>query len=269
MSDSSLQRRTLTYVAALYVVWVLLTWFLEGRILTLMRPDAAVDRVVYVVVANLLIGIVVAAWLVGRFLRYGVTTRRRLGSRRPVRAVLAASLGLGAGLFLYVVQGPPTMDPVVVLNGYAQVFAVSAAEVVVCWVVVGGAVEAVARGRGRFVGPVAGAVAASVLFGVYHFAHSPPFNTVSMVTLLTLVGLVTSLFYFGVRDIYGTVLFHNFLGTFGVLGALEASGNLNSFTELQPALLGTAAVAALLLVASDHLFLRRAETGSVKEPQGR
>lgn len=198
----------------------------------------------------------------------GATTRRRLGSRRPVRAVLAASPGFGIGLLLYVAQGPPSMDPVVLLNGYARVFAVSAADVVVFWVVVGGAVEASARDRGRFVGIAAGVVVASVLFGVYHFAHSPPFNTVSMGALLTVVGYVTSLFFFGVRDLYGTVLLHNFLGTFGVLGALEASGGLAGFAEPRPALPRTITVAALLLVAADYFFLRRPGT-DVKERTGK
>lgn len=35
---------------------------------------------------------------------------------------------------------------------------------------------------------IVAAIVASVLFGVYHFAHSPPFNTVDLVVLLTAIG---------------------------------------------------------------------------------
>jgi membrane protease YdiL (CAAX protease family) len=64
--------------------------------------------------------------------------------------------------------------------------------------------EALMRRGGRAMSTVLAAVLASILFGVYHFAHSAPFNTVHMVLLLSAVGLVTSAFFFISRDIAGT-----------------------------------------------------------------
>jgi len=49
------------------------------------------------------------------------------------------------------------------------------------------------------------------------------------VVLLTVIGLITSLFYSISRDVYGTIAFHTFLGIFGVIRALESSGTLGSF----------------------------------------
>jgi hypothetical protein len=46
-----------------------------------------------------------------------------------------------------------------------------------------------------------------------------------MIGGLTLVGLVTSVFFVG-RDVYGTIVFHNFLALFGVLRALAETGAL-------------------------------------------
>jgi hypothetical protein len=43
---------------ALFIVWAATTWFLEGRIETFLRPEVAIDRLLYAVVANLGIGIV-------------------------------------------------------------------------------------------------------------------------------------------------------------------------------------------------------------------
>ena len=50
-------RRALTLALALYLLWVLVTYLLEGRILTLQRPEATGARLAYELVANILIGI--------------------------------------------------------------------------------------------------------------------------------------------------------------------------------------------------------------------
>jgi len=50
---------------------------------------------------------------------------------------------------------------------------------------------------------IAAAIAASVAFGLYHFAHSPPFDTWRMVGLLTVVGFATGAFFFVSRDVRG------------------------------------------------------------------
>jgi hypothetical protein len=44
---------------------------------------------------------------------------------------------------------------------------------------------------------------------------------IHMMLILLMPGIVTSLFYFISREIYATILFHNFQGTFGVLSNLE------------------------------------------------
>ena len=104
---------------------------------------------------------------------------------------------------------------------------------------------------------VLSAVLASVLFGVYHYAHSAPFNTAQMVLLLSVVGLATSAFFFVSRDIAGTIVFHNFLGTFGVVQALSAANALSTLEQLQPPLIVTALITAGFLAAG-YLVLGRA-----------
>jgi transposase len=92
----------------------------------------------------------------------------------------------------------------VLVNAFAQVLVVSVAEVIVCWALVGAAVESWLRPHTQLAWLPA-AIAASVLFGLYHFAHSPPFDTIPMVSLLTGVGMVTSAFFFLSRDVYATI----------------------------------------------------------------
>jgi membrane protease YdiL (CAAX protease family) len=79
------------------------------------------------------------------------------------------------GAAVYLLPGAPSGDPIVLVNGFAQVLPVSAAEVLVCWSVVGAALEASWRSRRTPILPAA--LLASALFGLYHLAHSPPFNT--------------------------------------------------------------------------------------------
>ena len=100
------------------------------------------------------------------------------------------------------------------------------------------------------------AVVASALFGFYHFAHSPPFNTVGMVAFLMAVGLLTGAFFFLSKDTYATIVFHNFLGVLGVVQALAAKDQLAGFQSLQVPLIATALVALSILVLADVFIIR-------------
>ena len=244
---------------ALFAVWTLATWFLEGRLETLLRPDAAADRAIYALMANLLIGTALAILTLRFLVRKGEVSRAAAGfganSASPVRIAVAFALGLA----FYWVQGAPSLDPVVLLNAFAQVFVVSVAEAVVCWALIGAVTEAFLSARGRAVALVGSAVAASVLFGLYHYAHSAPFNTLPMVALLTAVGLVTSAFFLVSRDIYASAVFHNFLGVFGVVKALDASGQLGTFEAPQVPLLVMGIATVAVIAASHWLLLRRSE----------
>ena len=254
----NVKRTALAAGIGLFGVWSMATWVLEGRIQTLLRPEAVIDRIVYALVGNLLLGIGVGLAGIVYFVRNGAFDAESagLGSMRRTLAAVAAGLALGFGL--YVVLSPPTMHPVVILNAFSQVFVVSAAEVVVCWAVVGVSAEAVLGREWRKT--VQAALVAAVLFGLYHFAHSPPFNTWTMVGFLTIVGLGTGAFFFVSRDVLGTALFHNFLGTLGVLQALAKADALSTLERVQPTLIGTAAVGVGTLLALR--FVARKQDGS-------
>ncbi len=253
-----------------YGIWTAVTWLLEGRIQTLLRPEATADRIIYTGIANLLVGTILALWVVREFVASGFSTRERLGFRSLQRTLLAVLLAGVLGLALYVGQQPPSTDPVVVLNAFAQVLPVSVAEIVVCWVVVGGSVLALLRARGvnEYLSTAVAIVVSSVLFGVYHLAHSPPFDTPEMVLLLTGVGVVTSLFYFVGQSAYGALVLHNFLALFGVTSALAEAGQLGTYQEPVVPLLVTALLSLVLLVGMERtLIASPADTPSVLAEQ--
>lgn len=241
-----------------YLVWTAATWFFEGRIETLLRPEATGDRIAYAYIVNLLLGVAGGIALLRYWKRRGALDSARAGFGTGRGAAVALITGLILGLAAYWLQGAPSRNPVVIVNAFAQVFVVSAAEVIVCWALVGAAAEAFMRRARRALPIGAAAVLASVLFGAYHYAHSAPFNTLQMVALLSLVGLATSAFFFISRDIAGTIVFHNFLGTFGVVQALAAANALSTLERVQPALIVTAAVTAGVLAAG-YILLRMAQ----------
>lgn len=237
-------------IAALgfFLLWSVVTWFFEGRLDTLLRPEAIVDRVVYAFIVNLLLGIGGGIWFLRYWKQRGALDMRKTGFRHDHRTVISIVVGVGLGSAGYVLQGAPSRELIVIVNAFAQVLPVSTAEVIVCWSVVAVATESALASHGSAVSVAVAAVVASVLFGIYHYAHSPPFNTFPKVALLSVVGLATSAFYFISRDVAGTVVFHNFLGTFGVVHALADANALTSLQELQVSLVVTALVTAALLV---------------------
>jgi len=244
----------LTLALGLYLVWVLATYLLEGRIHTFQRPEAVGARLFYALATNVLIGIGASALVIRSLSRAGAISTEQVGFRGLGHAAIAVVIGVALGFAFYALQGAPTWNPIVLINAYAQVLVTTIAEILVCWAVIGSVSQALLQDRGRWVSLILAAVIASVFFGVYHFAHSPPFNTVPLVVILSVVGLVTSVFFFVSRDVYGTIVFHNFSGILGVIRALEASGNLSIFERPVIPLLIRAVIAVALLVLA-HVFL--------------
>lgn len=252
--------RILGWSVGLYALWTGATWLLEGRQLALLRPEAVNLRLAYAVLANMLIGTLGALWVSSRLVGGGTLRPDRIGFARSRR--LAASLAAGAmlGWGAYYLQGAPSLDPLVIVNGFSQTLPVSIAEVLVCWTVIGGATEAVVHTRGRVAALLAAGTVASIVFGLYHVAHSPPFNSPTMILTLSIVGLATSAFFLVARDVYGTILFHNFLAVFGVVNALAAAGALAGYAEPKAPLYVMAVLSILVLVLADVCWRRARKT---------
>jgi hypothetical protein len=238
----------------LFAVWTLATYLLEARLGTFLRPDAT-TRFVYTVVANVLIGTIGAALVIRTLVRRTELPRvATYGIASPLRIfVLVLVAAVVAALFL-MSQQLPASDPVILANASAQVLVVSIAEVVVCWALFG-AVLRNALGHG-FVSAGTAVVSAALAFGVYHFAHSPPFNTLAMVLLLSGVGVATGIFFFLGGDLYSTIVLHNAFAVRGVIQALDEGGNLDRYTSPQLPLFATAIAAVVVLVIADVVLIR-------------
>lgn len=240
----------------LFLIWTGATYWLEGRILTFNRPEAVADRLAYTLIANVLIGIIGTILTLRYVIQKVDVSLKRFGLRDTRRTIIGVVAGSILGFFIFMLQGPPTLEPVVLTNVFSQVFVVSTAEVLVCWVIFGGTIEWISKDFPVTVKAIVVVLSSAVIFGLYHYAHSPPFNTLSMVLLLIGIGVVTGTFYFLVREIYGTIIFHNFFAMYGITDALAKSGQSDYFSELQYPLLFTAAGTALVLIFLERKFLR-------------
>jgi hypothetical protein len=242
---------------ALYGVWVLTTYLLEGLPQTLLRPEAQGLRLAYTGVANLMIGTLGSLILLRRLILTGSVTALAAGFGSHRRSALGALLGAVLGVAFLAAQDAPGTSLIVMTNVFAQALPVSVAEVLVCWSLVGAGVgSSIGLRVSRVTQAIAVSVVASVTFGVYHAAHSAPFNTLSMIAMLTAVGVVTSAVFVLLRDVYGTIAFHNCLAVYGVLGTLVETGKVSRYAGLSAPLLITALASLEILIVARTLLLR-------------
>src|SRR5215216_4446081 len=109
-------RRALTLAIVLYLVWILATYLLEGRIHTihtLLRPEAMGARLSYALVTNILIGIGGSALVIRFMSRARTVSTQQAGFRGLGHAVVAVVIGVVLGLAFYALQGAPSWNPVV------------------------------------------------------------------------------------------------------------------------------------------------------------
>jgi hypothetical protein len=242
----------------LFVLWMGATYLLEGRILTLQRPEAISARILYAGMANLLIGTIGSIIIVRTFIRSSLSHPESFGFTTPRRTVVSVLIATVIEVSLLFIQRMPSWDPIILLNGFAQTLVVSIAEVLVWWAVLSVSVASLRIFENKIASIAMGLVASAIAFGIYHFAHSPPFNTLRMVVLLTIVGLFSGLYFFLSRNVYGTIVFHNFLALTGVTQTLADSGRLQAFAQPRLPLLLTGIVVVAILILADLKIIRSA-----------
>lgn len=265
-----------------YIIWVFVTYMLEGRINLLQRVDP-IGRTEYAVIANILIGTVFGLIMLKPSLKSKFVTHKQLGFQSPRRIVIPVAVAAFIGFALFF-RDPASSNTVVIMNVFSQTLPTSIAEVVVCWAIVGTAFESLVRSRmngkdvlnskkgailhlnwtsiGRrrreittiyILSLIAGATVSIVLFGIYHFAHSPPFNQPNMVLFLMIPAILTSVLYFIGREIYSTIIIHNFLALIGVSGNIDVTALT---LPLYPIMI-IALVSVIVLIVSDIFLIRR------------
>jgi hypothetical protein len=254
---------TVLVVAAVYLVWAVATYLLEGAQGTLLKPDDRAGRLAYALVSNVLAGTLLPLWTLRTLAAQGAAAPRLA----PFANASSTALGVGVAgtfiLFMLLPLAPVAKGATAYLNGFAHVVPTSIAEVLVCWVLVGAAVDASLGAHNAVTAGLLKWVAGATLFAVYHFAHSPPYNTWAVVAFLGGVGLVTGGYFLVSGELYGTILLQCGFATVGVVASMSEAGALPALRSPQPVLYVTAVASVAVLVALDALWFRSGGPESV------
>jgi uncharacterized membrane protein YwzB len=86
---STIATRLITIAIAIYLVWILATYLMEGRINLLQKPNPF-GRLIYAVIANMIIGTAIAIWLLKPPLLQRFVNPKQLGFQSQVKRVIVA-----------------------------------------------------------------------------------------------------------------------------------------------------------------------------------
>jgi hypothetical protein len=208
-----------------YVVWSVVQ-----------RVDV-IGRFEYVVIANMVIGTFLAIWLLRYYhISSGFISTKQLGFRSVNRRFWAV-VGIASviGFVLFVIQGPVSLNLVVISNVFAQTLPTSIAEAVVCWVVVGASFESLVLVKSK-----------------HEFKNGKMTKNISAAIIGAVVATTSIVFFVG-RNIYAAIIFQNFQALFGVMRSID----ITSFTHPIYPLLIMGLVSILILIAADVFLVRR------------
>jgi len=234
-----------------YGIWVLETFLLE-RSPGLFAHYQPLPLVMYMVFANIIVGIAVPVILMRSAFISGAVNMFQIGFRSPRRAILATVFTALIGYFSLITFTPYGVHRLALFNTLALMIPVAVASVMVCWVLIGTHVQAYVRSCGTVSSIIAGVLVTGIAFGISSLARSPPLNQPDDLLIMTVLGLASALFFFSIRDVYASSLFV----AFGIMAAVfQRIDPLYGDTVL-PLVYETAALSVLSLLIS-HYYLYR------------
>ncbi len=103
---------------ALYGIWTLATYLLEGRTNLLQQPTVA-GRYGYVLIADVLFGTIGGVWVIRSSVNSGVQRLTQVGFRQHSRTAFISAIAFMLGMAYLILRRPAAWSPLVILNGYA------------------------------------------------------------------------------------------------------------------------------------------------------
>jgi hypothetical protein len=196
--------RLLIIPLLIYVAWCIEIFLLEGRPALFRAPDPA-PLVFYTVVGCILIGIVAPVLLIRRSFGSGAVNMFQIGFRPFRRTLAACTVTVAFCYFVVLLVTPAGPARVAVSDAFLLYLPTGIAAVMICWVLIGTHLQALVRTGGAVVSIPTGVVITAILYGVVSLAHTPVAGQGSPMMPSMVLGIVTALFFFAVRDVYATV----------------------------------------------------------------
>jgi|WetSurMetagenome_2_1015567.scaffolds.fasta_scaffold73399_2 hypothetical protein len=188
-----------------YCAWVLESFLLEGNSHLFMNPEP-LGLVVYTLVGCVLTGMIIPVVCIHKAFVTGAVNMYQIGFRSLRRTVLACSVTGALGYAVVVGMNPFGADKLAFAYAFMLLLPTAIASVMICWVLIGTHVQAFVRGGGALISISVGVVVTSLLFGMTSLAHGTFLQGQDTLFWSVCTGLMVSLFFFAVRDIYATII---------------------------------------------------------------
>jgi hypothetical protein len=243
--------RLLVIPFAVAAAWLLETFLLEGNVHLFQRFEPA-GIILYTLIACILLGMIVPFICITRSFVSGAVNIYQIGFRSLRRTLPACAVTGITGYAVVILFNPFGTDRIAFVNAFLLLLPTASASVMTCWVLVGTHVQALVRSGGALFSIPAGVVITSVVFGITPLAHSFPVVHQDTTFWFICIGIITSLFFFSVRDVYATTIAVAGSSIF-VLGPVMDTVNLQNSA---PAVYFSA-VLAVAVLAGIHWYISR------------
>jgi hypothetical protein len=243
--------RLLVIPVAIYAAWLLEIFLLEGseHLFEFFDP---LHLFLFTLIACILTGIVVPLLCVRTSFVSGAVNLFQIGFRSFRRTLMACAL---TGIICYagvVFLNPFGTDRIAFANALLLLLPGAIASVMICWVLVGTHIQAFVRSGGMVVSITVGILVTAALFGLTTLAYFPTAFRQDLLFSAVIIGFITSIFFFAVRDVYSTSLI---VGVCSVL--IEADRISSQYLHNAAVYVWINAVLAVSILISIHLYLSR------------
>jgi hypothetical protein len=195
--------RLLLIPLLVYCAWLIEIFLLEGNRSLFLSPGA-LPLAFYTVTGCILTGMIIPVLIIRRSFLSGAVNMFQIGFR-PLRRTVSVCTLTGVACYLITILMTPAGTLPTDLTGLFLLYLPTGiAAVMICWVLVGTHLQALVRVGGAVLSIPTGVVVTAILFGLTTQVHTPVSNLTDPLDAGILLGMLTALFFFAVRDVYAT-----------------------------------------------------------------
>ena len=235
----------------IYIIWVLDTFLLEGSTGTFTSYHPW-SLILYTIIAGIFMGIIVPVFFLKSAFLSGAVNMFQIGFRSLRRTILTVICTALFGYLILIMIPPYNAQKMALVGMTFLVFPSAIASVMVCWVIAGTHLQAYVRNYRTIVSITAGVLATGIMFGLSFAAHSPPLNQPQTLLMVTGAGIASALYFFSVREVWGTSIFV----AFALVLVLQGHVDPAYIAPVSPVTAGTAMLSVIALAAC-RLYLSR------------
>jgi hypothetical protein len=234
-----------------YIAWLVET-FLLARQARLFEDPGAAGVYLYTLITCILIGLVIPVMCIRRSFLSGAVNMHQVGFRPAWRTGPVVLVTILILLPISLLLNPFGSDRLAFFMAFLLLLPTAIASVMVCFVLLGTHVQAFLRDGGIIASLSSGVIITSVLFAFSSLVRSTGILPQETLLLGLGTGVLISVFFFAVRDVYATVLVTAVCLVFGMAGQVSRPALELSFVPVS-----AAACLAILFLLGIHVYFYR------------